>query len=433
MNNNILYRFLFILIIFKFFLIDTKGDGKVKINKVFLIGNDAKEIEIDKEIIIIGEHDKIGQYNYDTKKLLDEVNDACKIDDFLEKYTLKQVKFKDEEMLEYNGYDDKINLFNEVDTDLVFEKNKLCNVKIKYNGKDTLKTIYLKSNINKQYLIYKLVENFNDLGFDLSKNDYIKYIKVDNKELDFYNFNIKNDTINIEIEICNYIISDITLNLNNTTFKYNNLKIEEKYMTDNELVLMLLSKNVKNIENYEALKDNTELINFDKEYDKYIVYNVIEGNNTTDNDNIKVVDYKKINDYLNTKGKHLLTVNVKNYIEISVKINNADDYIFSQNLVKLVTNKKQWKCKKIADLKNEIKKTLNIRSDENAMEIYIKDNNKDKVVENQTYLIFNEQYIVKLSDKFLKEKEEDKDKDTNKNGTNTNSKSKKLSSNYKKR
>ena len=143
MNDNILYRFLFILITFNFFLIETKGNGKVKINKVFLIGNEAKEKTINKEITIIGEPDIIGQYNYDTKKLLDVVKDAYKKDDFLEKYTLKQIK-SNGKVIEYNGYDDKINLFNEVDTDLVFEKNKVCNVKIKYNGKESSKTIYLK-------------------------------------------------------------------------------------------------------------------------------------------------------------------------------------------------------------------------------------------------------------------------------------------------
>ena len=196
------------------------------------------------------------------------------------------------------------------------------------------------------------------------------------------------------------------------------MNIREKDLKNEATLLLLLYNNIKNIKDYEKLKNNEEYRDFLQEYSDYILYNVIKGDQNSDPKEYKNINFDDIKNYLQSNKNPSLTINIKNYIEINIIINNINNLIFNKEKLDNLKNLKKFKCKIIRNLKEKIIKDLEIKTNYNAMEIYKKENDEERICEDNELLVFDEKYIIKFSDNFRKkEKEKDSEKDSEKKDT----------------
>lgn len=196
------------------------------------------------------------------------------------------------------------------------------------------------------------------------------------------------------------------------------MNIKENDLTNEAILLILLYNNIKTIKDYEKLKNEKEYLDFLQKYNDYILYNVIRGDQNLDPKKYKNIDFNDIKNYLKNDKNPSLTINIKSYIEINLIINNINNLIFNKEKLDNLKNLKKFECKRIGNLKEKIRNDLDIKTNYNEMEIYKKENDEEKLCEDNELLVFDEKYIIKFSDNFIKKKKKkDSEKDSEEEDT----------------
>jgi len=404
-----------------------KDDGKIKINNVYL--ENTEERKINAEIEFKNSFDITNSYEYKIDDLIKEIEKSI---NNINEYSLHSYSKNNEEAILYNGYDDKIIVYKDSNIDLYFYKKKKCEIILNCNEKKyNKKNISLKPDFEYKYLKHEIENNFPTENIKLEIDYYLKDIKVNDKTYNASDkFKIEEDNSIINVNLNKYLNSKIKLNINSKEFIFDNLKIKEDNLNDESSLLLFLFTNSKKINNYENIKNDPNYNEFLKNYNNYILYNIIKGNEKPYSEN-KDIDFNDIKNYLKNNENPILTINIKDYINIKIKINNINNLKFKKSKInELVNLRNNLKCKRIRDFKKKIIETLKIEQKDNVMEIYKKENNEEKLCSEDELLKFNETYIIKFSDRFIKNKKEENDnKNKDHNDTENKKKKKCLSSN----
>ena len=393
-----------LLVYTHFYKIYSVGDEvtyKVKVRYIYF---DETKNDFNKDLDFKIEKSVYNSFNYNTSLFFTEItnrNNALKNDIDNDYYLYKIENTKDENNVDIYYYNPEVvNLTNGSIIDLYFKKKHDCTLNIIVdNTTFNITNLKFRNEFNYEYLKNEIknakkTNKIKNFTYNLDDDLYFKCLKIDDEEFNSEfkeSYKLEQDNSVIDLTLKKFYKSDLSVIINNNKINLKPVNLKENDLLNNynfENFLHLTIYNEKNKFNNDVIKDYCE------NYKNYILYNIFKENEEDTSESYKKINYDDIKQYLNNDNKHNLTVMIKNTINIIIKFEDYDKLIFEKDKIDSIINNKNWKCKTIKDLKDEIIKMLNIKIDNPISKIYKIEGSEEKFCNDDDYLLYNNTYII---------------------------------------